>query len=219
LLIDLDMPLGDVALQLGMNPQYSVMDALGNYARLDGNFLSRTVMKHSSGLSVLASPGKVIPYSYSVEPINKLLQVARQQFDSVVVDTGSRMELMATSLFEGDVTPYLVTPVGISELRNANRLITECFNSNASRLQVVLNRFSNSVLGVDEEHITKALTLRAQWRVADDIAAARKMHDTGTPLVLHDALIARSVRQMARTGAGMPDEEVQKKKKKSFGLF
>src|SRR5271165_2385275 len=38
-LIDLDVPLGDAVLNLGLVPMYSTVDALQNYARLDTNFL------------------------------------------------------------------------------------------------------------------------------------------------------------------------------------
>ncbi len=37
---------------------------------------------------------------------------------------------------------YLVTQVGITELRNANRLITEYFKGHSGKLQIVLNRFT-----------------------------------------------------------------------------
>src|SRR5579863_313856 len=65
LLIDLDLPLGDAVLNLGLSPQYSTADALQNFGRLDANFLSRLTIKHSSGLAVLAAPGKMVPVQAS----------------------------------------------------------------------------------------------------------------------------------------------------------
>ena len=58
LLIDLDLPLGDAALNLGVVAEYSTINALQNAARLDSAFLSKLLVKHSSGVSVLAAPGK-----------------------------------------------------------------------------------------------------------------------------------------------------------------
>ncbi len=37
-LLDLDLPLGDAALNLGISTQFSTVDALQNYSRLDQNF-------------------------------------------------------------------------------------------------------------------------------------------------------------------------------------
>ncbi len=217
LLIDLDLPLGDAVLNLGLSPQYSTADALQNFNRLDANFLSRLTVKHSSGVSVLAAPGKLVPVQSSTEAIDRLVQVARQEFDCVVVDSGSRFDLLGTALFEASAVVYLVSQVGISELRNSNRLISEMFTSNLPRLEIILNRFSASSLGVDEEHITRALTRKAQWRVPEDTATARKMQATATPLALSESAIARAIRQMARVACGLTAEP--EKKKKIIGLF
>src|ERR1700678_3389202 len=100
LLIDLHLPLGDAALDLGITAQYSTVNALQNAARLDSNFLSRLLTKHSSGVSVLAAPGKFVPIQSTSDDIDKLLVVARQDFDFVVVDCGTRLDLADSALFE-----------------------------------------------------------------------------------------------------------------------
>ena len=163
-----------MALGLGLTAAYSTADALHNYTRLDANFLSRLLVKHESGLWVLAAPGKVMSVSMVSDAVNKLLAVARQDFEYVVVDTGSRLDLASTALFDADALVYLVSQVGLSELRNSNRIIAELFKGDFPRLEIVLNRYSPSSLGIDEEHITKALTRRAQWKMPDDTATLRK---------------------------------------------
>src|SRR6185312_17444938 len=89
LLLDLDLPLGGAALDLGITCQYSTINALQNISRLDSNFLSTLLAKHSSGLSVLSAPDQYTPVNISDEAISKLLAVARQDFDYVVIDAGS----------------------------------------------------------------------------------------------------------------------------------
>ncbi len=61
LLIDLDLPLGDAALNLGIVPEFSTIDALDAAERLDAGFLSQLLVKHSSGLMVACGAGKVCP--------------------------------------------------------------------------------------------------------------------------------------------------------------
>lgn len=217
LLIDLDMPLGDAALQLGITPQYSTADALQNAARMDANFLPRLLAKHESGLSLLAAPGTFSSYQLNAETVTKLLQVARQEFDVVIVDAGSSFQLHGTSLFDPDAVVYLVTDVGVSELRNANRIICELFPSGRPKLEVVLNRFTLSTLGMDEEHITRALTRPAQWRIPEDKATVREMQNTATPLAARDTPVSRAIRQLARAACGLTAEP--EKKKKILGLF
>ncbi len=61
LLIDLDLPLGAAALELGITAPFSTIDALQNIARMDSNFFERILTKHSSGLSVLLRPTSTPP--------------------------------------------------------------------------------------------------------------------------------------------------------------
>lgn len=49
LLVDLGLPLGDVAINLGIETEYSIATALENPARVDANLLSTLVVKHSRG--------------------------------------------------------------------------------------------------------------------------------------------------------------------------
>jgi len=217
LLIDLDLPFGDVALNLGLTAAWSTADALQNYTRLDSNFLSRLLIKHDSGLWVLTAPGKASHVPLVPDAVNKLLAVARQDFEYVVVDTGSRLDLTSTAMFDADALVYLVSQVGLSELRNSNRIISEFFKSDFPQLEIVLNRYMPSSLGIDEEHITKALTRRPQWKIPDDHVTLRKMQSTATPLIMSDSPISRMIRQMARAACGLGAD--QEKKKKIIGLF
>ncbi len=217
LLIDFDMPLGDASLQLGITPQYSTADALQNAVRLDSNFLSRLLTKHDSGLYLLGAPGTFASYQLNAETVAKVLQVARAEFDVVVVDAGSRFQLHGTALFDPDVLVYLVTDVGVSELRNANRIISELFPAARPKLEVILNRFTPTSLGMDEEHITRALTRPAQWRIPEDKAMVQEMQNTATPLSSRDTPVSRAIRHLARTACGLSDEP--EKKKKILGLF
>jgi pilus assembly protein CpaE len=216
LLIDLDLPLGDAALGLGISAEYSTVNALENASRMDSNFLSRLLAKHSSGISVLAAPGKLTQVHPTMESVNKLISIARQNFDFVVVDAGSRLDMAGSNLFDDAATIYLVTQVGIPELRNSNRLMTEFFVSVAGKVEVVLNRYVPRALGIDEEHVTKALTRPAKWKVPGDFATARRTQNSATPLVLEDSSISRVIKQMAMTASGVP-AVVEKKKKFLFG--
>ncbi|MDR3736567.1 MAG: AAA family ATPase [Acidobacteriaceae bacterium] len=216
LLIDLDLPFGDAALNLGISAEFSTIDALQSSARLDGSFLSRLLVKHSSGVSVLAAPGRFQPYQAANEAIDKLIQVARQDFDNVVVDMGSRVDLTGSVLFKNSSAIYLVTQAGIPELRNSNRLISQFFSDGGPKLEVVINRHEPSVQGVTEKDIAKALGRPAKWKIPNDYAAVRRMQIDAAPLTLGDSPISRQIQQMARAASGQPALEV---KKKSFKLF
>ena len=217
LLIDLGLPLGDAAINLGMvATNYSTANAFLDSSRLDASFLSSLVAKHSSGLSVLAAPSEFPKEQPSQEAIDKLLAVARQSFNFVVVDAGSRIDLMDSLLFDGSATVYLITQVGISELRNSNRMISQFFTLRGRTLQIVLNRYTASALLFDDSQITKALTRPAHWKIPDDYSTARRTKNTATPIALEDSPISLAIRNMARDACGLPAET---RKKKGFRLF
>jgi pilus assembly protein CpaE len=216
LLIDLDLPFGDAALNLGIIAEFSTFDALQSPDRLDASFLAKLVVKHGSGISVLAAPGRFQPYQPSNESIDKLIAVARQSFDNVVVDVGSRLDMTGTALFAEASAIYLVTQAGIPELRNSNRLISQFFSDGGPKLEVVINRYEQRLTGVSEQDITKALTRPAQWRIPNDYASVRRMQIDASPLVMMDSAISRQIREMASAVTGQPAVEV---KKKGFSLF
>jgi pilus assembly protein CpaE len=216
LLIDLDLPLGDVALDLGIRPRYSTLDALVNAGRLDASFLGQLLVAHESGVAVLAAPGT---HSTVVTPeaaVQKLLVVSRQEFDHVVVDAGATSGLIESLLLQLATSIYLVAQAGIAELRNANRLISGGLSEYTSKLQIVLNRYSADSMGIDDDAIRKALTRVPDWCVPNDYAEVRKMQNTATPFALNDTAIARLIRNMARYASGMGPEPEPKKR---FGLF
>jgi Flp pilus assembly CpaE family ATPase len=215
LLIDLGLPIGDAALSLGITAEYSTDNALQDTDRLDGSFLLKLLAKHQSGVSVLAAPSKVPEVEASVAAIEKLIAVARQEFDQVIVDVGSRVDLMGTALFKEASTVYLVTMAGISELRNSNRLISRFFSSENPKLEIVINRFEPRFLGASEEHITKALNRPAQWKIPSDYDAMRQMQSTNTPLSLADSPVSRLFLEMACSVTGHP---VPKPKRKVFSF-
>jgi pilus assembly protein CpaE len=215
LLIDLDLPLGDAALSLGISSEFSTLEALREAERLDATFLAKLLAKHKSGLQVLAAPGRYLRLPPPGPAVDQLIAVACNSFDYVVVDAGSKWELTDTRLFEMVSTVFLVTQVGVAELRNSNRLITGCLQAYASKLEIVLNRYTAEMFGIDNEAIESALTRPAQWRIPNDYPAVRQMHNTAEPL--RESNIQRAIKKMATAASGLLEDAQEKKKR--FGLF
>jgi pilus assembly protein CpaE len=216
LLIDLNLPLGDAAIDLGIKSRYSTLNALENFSRLDSSFLATMLVKHSSGLFVLAAPSELTTVQVSDDAIDKLLEVAAQDFDYVVVDAGSRLELQHTHLFDESSYIYLVTQIGVPELRNSNRLISKLSAAGSPKLSIVINRYDPRSQEISEEDIQKALTRPAEWKIPNNYAAVRRMQNTAVPLTEEDTEISRAIRQMTKAVSG---QAVVPEKKKGFSFF
>lgn len=217
LLIDLNLPLGDAAIDLGIRATYSTINALQSSGRLDSRFLATLLVQHDSGLFVLAAPTELASVQVPDDAIDKLLEVACQNFDYVVVDAGSRLELQHTRLFDESSTLYLVTQIGIPELRNSNRLISKLRGSGKPKFEIVINRYDSHSREISEEDITTALTKPAEWKIPNNYALVRRMQNTATTLMQEDTPISQSIREMTRSVCGKTD--TPKKKKKGFSLF
>jgi MinD-like ATPase involved in chromosome partitioning or flagellar assembly/CheY-like chemotaxis protein len=214
LLIDLALPIGDVALCLGISAGYSAEDALRNIDRLDASFLQNLLVRHRSGVFVLAAPTKVPEVEVSKDAIDKLIAIARRDFDHVIVDVGSRIDVAAKALFQDASTIYLVTQTGISDLRNSNRLISQFFAEGSQNLEIVINRFDSRFLEpANEDVIAKALGRPVRWKFPDDQDAARALQsgDSGFP----ETRISRISLEIAGSITGRP---VPQEKKWDFDL-
>ena len=210
LLIDLNLPLGGAAINFGLKAEHTIDDAFQNFRSLDSSFLASLLEEHGSGLSLLAAPSELAPTHVSEDAINVLLEVARQDFEYVVVDAGSKLNLQHTRLFDESATIYLVTQVGLAELRNSNRLISRLSTAGCPKLEIVINRYDPLNPEIDEEYITEALTRPAEWKIPNDYAAVRRMQSTATPLIQDDSVISRAIRQM--TGAVCGQSSTTQKK-------
>lgn len=219
LLIDLNLPLGDAAINLGIRAQYSVINALQNASRLDAHFLSGLLVEHSTGLFVLSAPSELVPIQIAEDAIDKLLAVARQEFDYVIVDAGSRLDMQHTNLFDESATCFLVTQIGIPELRNSNRLIAKLSAEGGPRLEIVVNRYDPHNMEIDDTHLAKALTRPPDWKIPNNYAAVRRMQNTATPLTEEDTQISRAIQRMTRTLCGKSTGPDKKEKKSRFSLF
>lgn len=217
LLIDLTLPLGDAALNLGVTSEYSSLNAIQNFHRLDSGLLNSLLVRHESGLHVLPAPSEMTSERFENDAVFKLLRIARQEFEYVIVDLGSRFDAHDAFMIDDSATIFMVTQIGIPELRNSNRLIKQLAVDGGPKVEIIVNRYDSVSSDIDESQIKKALTLPINWKIPNDYAAIRRMQNLGTPLNHDDSPIGLTIRQMAESICGIAPPT--KKKKKLLGIF
>ncbi len=218
--VDMDFQLGEIAPGLGMTTTFSVVDALASAARLDREFLATLLIRHDSGLAVLGSPESYDFFHLADDKsVRKLMRILREEFDYVVVDSGScHGDTQETLLGMAD-TLYLVTEMTFASLRNAHRLISFLSARDGCRhLKVVSNRFNARYNNIDGNSATKALTRPVDWKIPNAYAAVRAAQDNGIPIAMNDSPYTRAIAQMARAACGKP-LTAAKKASQGFNLF
>ena len=216
LLIDLSLPMGDAALTLGLKSEFSTVNALHNFHRLDGGLLNSLIVRHDSGLHVLPAPSDITAYRFENDAVFKLLRIARQEFDYVVVDGGSRFEAHDAYMVDDTAEIFLVTQIGVSELRNSNRLVKQLVVEGGPKVEIIINRFDSESSEIDDGQIKKALMQPISWKIPNDYAAVRRTQNLGMPLNKEDSQIAHTIREMAESICGKSPAPKQKKR---FGFF
>jgi pilus assembly protein CpaE len=201
--VDMDFQLGEIAPGLGLTATFSVMDALANAARLDRDFLATLLLRHSSGLAVLGSPERYDFFHLADDKgIKKLFRILREEFDYVVVDSGTAHGDIQETLFAMADTLYLVT---FASLRNAHRLISFLSARDGCRhLEVIANRFNARHGNIDGNSATNALTRPVDWKIPNAYTAVRTAQDSGVPIAVKDSPYTRAVALMARAACGKP---------------
>jgi pilus assembly protein CpaE len=86
LLIDLHVAYGDAAMFLGIEPRFSVADALENVHRIDETFLRGVVGHTKIGLDVLAASDRSVIGHIDAPAVRSVIDCAARQYSYVVLD-------------------------------------------------------------------------------------------------------------------------------------
>jgi pilus assembly protein CpaE len=88
-LLDFSRPMGDVSAFLDLKPSFQMRDAVENFQRLDPTLFSGLLTRHKSGLRVLTGAVQLEDWqNASVSAIERVVEIAQQSFDFVVMDFG-----------------------------------------------------------------------------------------------------------------------------------
>jgi pilus assembly protein CpaE len=143
LVVDLKPGLGEVTLFLGVRSRYTLLDALDNLHRLDNEFMRELVVKHKSGLEILAGSDLFDrPGSADSGALEELFRVLGRQYEYIIIDAGSQMTAAAVAALYTADTICLVASPDVPSVRNAQRLLDRIGQLGASgdRVRLLLNR-------------------------------------------------------------------------------
>jgi pilus assembly protein CpaE len=185
ILVDLDLSAGDVALMLNLNTPFTVADVVQNAHRLDRDLLNGMMVRHLSGLQVLAA-GEDRERSADVDPvkIGQILGFLREQFDCVVVNTGGSDDAVRQTVLNQADLVHLVSSLDFLALRRAQWALRRLLHAGLSpdMIRLVVNRYEKTPY-VSLEEAETALDMKVAWTVPLDARGAQEALNDGIPLV------------------------------------
>lgn len=186
LIVDLKAGLGEVTLFLGVRSRYTMLDALDNLHRLDQEFMKELVVKHKSGLEILAGSDLFDrPGAQDSATLEEVFRVLGRQYECIIVDAGAQMNgCVVSSLYSAD-TIYLVVSPDVPSVRNAQRLLDRIGQLGASgdRVRVLLNRAAEPY-PIPPSQIENALGHPIHQIFLSDYKTVSTALNSGVPLTL-----------------------------------
>jgi pilus assembly protein CpaE len=185
-LIDGHLQFGDVAVMLKLQPQHTVVDAVGQIDNLDAALMERFLAKHEpSGLFVLPAPMEPsFADQVTGEQMVRLIEVVRRFAGHVVVDLPSIFNDFVLSVLEAADDIVLVAGLDIPNIKNVKIGLStlQMLNVPTERLHLVLNRADSKVkLNVSE--VERTLGVPAAAHVPSDVVVPISVNK-GSPVVL-----------------------------------
>ena len=186
IIVDLNPGLGEVSLFLGMRSRFTLLDAIDNLHRLDQQFLKELVVKHKSGLEILAGSDNFDrPGPNDGGAIEELLRLLAKQYDYLIIDAGSQINpCSVAAIYAGD-RMFLTANPDVPSVRNAQRLIERVRELGASgeRVRLLLNRAAEP-FPIPPKQIETALGHSIHHMFPSDYKTVSTALNSGVPLSL-----------------------------------
>jgi pilus assembly protein CpaE len=185
-IVDLKPGLGEVALFCGVRQKYSLLDAIDNLHRLDREFLRELVLKHKSGLEILAGSDQFDrPGAADSGAVEELFRLLTRQYDYVLVDAGSQINsVTVAALYTADAM-FLVCNPDVPSIRNAQRLLDRIRQLGAAgeRVRILMNRAAEP-WPIPPKQIESALGHPIHQTFPSDYKTVSTALNSGVPLAL-----------------------------------
>ncbi|MFN7982047.1 MAG: AAA family ATPase [Vicinamibacterales bacterium] len=180
LLVDLNFAAGDAGVFLGVEPRFTVAEALENTHRLDEAFLRSLVVRSRAGLDLLGSSSRIAPGTVEGVRLRMLLEFVTRYYHSVVLDI-PRMDAALLASLDQATTILVVINHELPTLRSAHRLVTTLRQRYGDRVQVVVNR-SDKGSEISLDDIEKTVGLKIGHVFPNDYRHAVGAINKGQPM-------------------------------------
>lgn len=204
-LVDADLQFGDVCLVLQLEPRFTMVNAAHELHQLDGELLDSLLTEHPSGLKVLAAPLEpAFADDITTAGLMQMLDVLKETYDYIVVDTASMLDELILSLIEKSDDILMLVDMDLPSVKNAKLALEtlRLLKFSTSNVQLVMNR-SNSKAKLDNKEIEGALKMGISAAVPSDAIVAASVNE-GRPVVETDpkSKVAKGFESVASLVAG-----------------
>jgi pilus assembly protein CpaE len=142
--VDLVLSHGDVTMFFNVSSSYSILDLAKNAERADYDFLHTLLVRHASGVYVLADPPTIEDgEQISAAQVRDVLSTLRSMFDYIIIDTPHQFDERTLTALEMSDIVLLVSLLNLPSLKNTQKCL-ELFGRiglRDERVRLLLSRY------------------------------------------------------------------------------
>jgi len=185
LLIDHKHQLGHVALYLGLqDTQYHFDELLRNADRLDSELLNGFVVRHRSGLDVIASP-EMSGSAREAKPedLERVMDFLRREYEYILIDSSVAYQDSKNTIIDQADEVYVVSTPDVASLRDLARLVESLSltPSVTGKLRLLVNR-STATDSVTAAQIEKAVRFPISIAIPNNYFELLRAINDGEPI-------------------------------------
>jgi len=207
LVVDLHMAQGDAAVLLGVEPRFSVLDALEHIQRLDQTYFKGLITSTKSGVDLLAAANRPAVGSVDVLRVRALMEFVTSVYPWVVIDC-PRNDPNVLDVLDVATAVLVIANQELTTLKSSSRLAgvlrQRC---GTERVKLAISRHDTES-EIQAKDVERVLGGRIDYTFPSDYRAAVGALNRGQPLVGNvSGRLTTSFEVAARQLAGVAAEE------------
>lgn len=168
LLVDTSVQLGTLVDMLDLKLENSIFDAIRQIGRLDETLLRKLVIKHESGLDLLAAPSNAEEANELTEEyLARILNLARKSYKFVIVDTFPMIDSLVIAALDYSDLIYIVTEGVVPIVLGTAKLIElmDELEYPLEKQRIILNRYSAFAGNITPEYVEERIQREVDYVV------------------------------------------------------
>ena len=187
-LIDFDLQFGAIATYLDMPRREAVFELLQDTNSMDSDSFMQALLTFNDRLHVLTAPGELIPLDLiGAEDVDRILEVARTNFDYVVIDMPQCVVQWTETVLNAAHVYFAITELDMRSAQNTLRMIRALKGEDlpVNKLRYVLNRapkFTDLTGKSRVKRMAESLDIKIEVLMPDGGKQVVQSNDHGVPL-------------------------------------
>jgi pilus assembly protein CpaE len=204
LVMDLHLAHGDASVYFGVEPRFSVLDALENIHRLDETYFKGLVTSTKAGPDLLASSDRALMGTVDVQRVRHLIEFASTVYRYVVLDC-PRSDGTVVEALDAASTVIVLANQELATLRNATRIAAALRQRcGTNRVKLAISRLDPSA-DISRQDVERVLGGPVKYTFPSDYRTSLGALNRGEPLILQNhSSLAFSFEEFARDVAELP---------------